>query len=60
MELTAAMIYDNAVNIGYKPAIKMAQETAFGIENENQAKAIGITYGGRMDQKTIDKLNNVA
>lgn len=53
----AAMLYDNAVNIGYKPAIKMAQNTAFNIETEAQAKAIGIDYG-RMDQLTIDKLNN--
>jgi len=56
---TAAMIYDSAVNIGYKPAIRMAQNTAFGISNEADAKAIGIDYG-RMDKLTLDKLNNAA
>lgn len=55
----ASMVYDNAVNIGYKPAIRMAQNTAFGIENEDQAKAIGIEYG-RMDKLTLNKINNVA
>lgn len=55
----ANMIFDNAVNIGIPPAIEMAQNTAFGINSKDQAKDFGITYG-RMDKKTLNKLNNVA
>lgn len=58
-QATATMIYDSAVNIGITPAIRMAQQVAFGIENEAQAKAMGIDYG-RMDTITLNKLNNIA
>jgi lysozyme family protein len=58
-QATATMIYDNAVNVGITPAIRMAQQVAFGIENETQAKALGVAYG-RMDAITLNKLNNVA
>lgn len=53
----ANMLFDSAVNIGNTPAIRMAQNAAFNIQNEDQAKAIEIRYGV-MDKKTIDKINN--
>jgi lysozyme family protein len=58
-QATASMIYDNAINIGITPAIRMAQQVAFGVENEAQAKALEVTFG-RMDTTTLNKLNNVA
>lgn len=42
----ANMIYDSAVNIGVEQAIKMAQRT------------VGTEQTGKMDQLTIDKINN--
>lgn len=55
----ANMLFDNAVNIGIPIAIEMAQNTAFNITGKDQAKELGIIYG-RMDKKTLNKLNNVA
>lgn len=49
---TADSIYDSAVNMGVRAAIKLTQDTLFnGTLN-------GIQYG-TMDQKTIDALNNI-
>lgn len=56
---TAEMIYDSAVNIGNTPAIRMAQNTAFNITGEDQAKELGIKYG-TMDKATLNKINNAA
>jgi lysozyme family protein len=59
----ANMIYDDAVNAGPFPAVKKAQCAAFAltgndIEKIKEANLLGIQYG-RMDDKTINKLNNV-
>lgn len=58
----ANMIYDDAVNTNCPPAIKKAQIVAFGLigtnsEKKEAAKSLGIVYG-RMDNKTLNKINN--
>lgn len=60
---TADSIYDSAVNMGPETAIKLVQDTAFSLPNQQTAKQgkvkeLGIKYG-TMDQKTIDALNNI-
>lgn len=60
----AEKIYDSSVNYGQQTAIKMTQNVLFSLPNQQKARAskvsdLGILYGF-MDQKTLDKLNNVA
>lgn len=60
----AKKIYDSAVNYGQQTAIRMTQNVLFSLPNQQKARAskvsdLGILYGF-MDQKTLDKLNNVA
>jgi lysozyme family protein len=57
----ANQIYDDAVNTNYGPAIKKAQNSAFGLaddpkERDYMIKNIGITYG-KMDILTLKKIN---
>jgi lysozyme family protein len=59
----ANQIYDDAVNTSPVPAIRKAQNAAFGLsedlkEKDYMIKNIGITYG-KMDTVTLNKLNLV-
>lgn len=59
----ANMIYDDAVNTSVVPAIRKAQTAAFGLTGSDQDKRLeaallGFRYG-KMDDRTLDKLNNV-
>lgn len=58
----AESIYDSAVNMGPGTAIKLVQDIAFSLPNQDLAKKakikdLGIYYGS-MDKKTLDKINN--
>lgn len=59
----ANIIYDDAVNTSVIPAVRKAQVSAFMLTGNDSDKlkmagVLGISYG-RMDDKTIDKINNV-